>query len=226
MDDMEFPAKRWISGRFARGGPEWSWLMIGRDESGGTKFDHDDWFSDSAPSSVEETRQSTGADPAGGHEPSWLEDLAEPEQPPTTASPFARRRLVALAVAALVLVAVVVVALIALSGGNSSPPTEPSTTNHPTTTTPAATAPANPPPSTPAVILPAGVLRPGATGTQVKTVQRALARAGHSPGPIDGNYGPKTEQAVAAFQRSAGIPADGHYGPQTKQALEQNNASG
>ena len=203
--------------------------MIGRDESGGTNFDDDDWFSDSAPSSVEGSRQLRGADPAGRDEPSWLEDLAEPaEQQPTTASPFARRRLVALAVAVLVLIAVVVVAVIAFVGGNSSPPSEPTTTNRPTTTTttttPAATPPANPPPSTPALILPEGILRPGATGPQVKTVQRALARAGHSPGPIDGNYGPKTEQAVAAFQRAAGIPADGHYGPQTKQALEQNTS--
>jgi Putative peptidoglycan binding domain len=195
-----------------------------------SKFDDDDWFSETGPSSVDERRQPTGADPAE-REPSWLEDpAAEPEQQPTTASPFARRRLVALAVAVIVLIAIVVIALIAFGGGNSSTPTEPTTTNLPTTTTPAATPPANPPsptpPPTPAVILPAGILRPGATGAEVKTVQRALAQAGHSPGPIDGIYGPNTEQAVAAFQRSAGIPADGHYGPQTKQALEQKITTG
>src|SRR5262245_7608506 len=203
--------------------------MTGGDEPGGTKFDQDDWFSDTGPSSVEEPRQLTGADPAG-REPSWLEDPAEPEQQTTTPIPFARRRLVALAVAVLVLIVIVVVALLAFRGGNSSAPTEPTTTTQPTTTptttTPAATVPANPPPPTPALILPAGILRPGATGADVKTVQRALARAGHSPGPIDGIYGPKTEQAVADFQRSAGIPADGHYGPQTKQALEQHITSG
>lgn len=206
--------------------------MSGRDESGGTKFNDDDWFSGTAPSSVDESGQPTRAHPAAGDEPSWLEDPAEPEQQqqPTTAGPFARRRLIALAVAALVVIAVIVVALIAFSGGNSSTATEQTTTTVPTTTTPASTVPANPPPPTPpptpALVLPAGILRPGATGPEVKTVQRALAQAGHSPGPIDGIYGPKTEQAVADFQRSAGIPADGHYGPQTKQALEQKIASG
>jgi type IV secretory pathway VirB10-like protein len=219
-------------------------LMSGRDESGGTKFDEDDWFLDTAASSVEESRQPTGADPAAAQEPSWLEDPVDSErsqqEQPSPAGPFVRRRLVALAVAVLVLIAVVVLALIAFAGGDSSTPTEATTTNLPTTTpttTATATAPpqppppANPPPppppsSTPASNLPAGIIRPGATGADVKAVQQALARAGYSPGPIDGDYGPKTEQAVAAFQRSAGIPADGHYGPQTKQALEQKIASG
>jgi peptidoglycan hydrolase-like protein with peptidoglycan-binding domain len=76
------------------------------------------------------------------------------------------------------------------------------------------------------VTLPAVVLELGATGAEVKTLQRALARAGHSPGPIDGDYGPKTEQAVSAFQRSAGITDDGIYGPETKKALQQNVNSG
>jgi peptidoglycan hydrolase-like protein with peptidoglycan-binding domain len=76
------------------------------------------------------------------------------------------------------------------------------------------------------VILPAGLLKPGATGAEVKTLQRALARAGHSPGPVDGDYGPKTEQAVSAAQRSAGITIDGIYGPQTKKALQQALKSG
>jgi g-D-glutamyl-meso-diaminopimelate peptidase len=70
------------------------------------------------------------------------------------------------------------------------------------------------------------VLRPGATGDDVKNLQRALARAGHSPGPIDGDYGPQTEQAVSAVQRSAGITVDGHYGPETKKALERAVNSG
>jgi len=71
------------------------------------------------------------------------------------------------------------------------------------------------------VTLPTGVLKPGASGADVKTLQRALASAGHSPGKVDGVYGPSTEQAVAAFQSSVGLPPDGVYGPKTKQALEQ-----
>lgn len=199
--------------------------MVGRDESSGTKVDPDDWFSDTDSPSVEEPLELTGGDVAAAREPTWLEDVSEPEEP-TTASPFARRRFVALAVAVLVLVVAVVVALVAFGGGGSSTPTVATSTTRATTTTPAATVPAGPAPSTPAVILPAGVLKPGASGAEVKTLQRALARAGHSPGPIDGDYGPKTERAVSAIQGSAGITVDGIYGPQTKKALQQHRNSG
>jgi Putative peptidoglycan binding domain len=199
-------------------------LMVGRDESSGTRVDPDDWFSDADSRPVEEQRKLTGSGVAAGREPTWLEDVVEPDEP-TTDSPFARRRLVALAVAVLVLVVAVVVAVVAFGGGSATTPTVTTTSTRPTTTTattaPAATVPATPAPSTTPVILPALVLRPGATGAEVKTVQRALARVNHSPGPIDGDYGPKTEQAVSDFQRSAGIPVDGHYGPQTKKALQQ-----
>jgi len=198
-------------------------LMVGRDESNGTNVDPDDWFSDTDSPSAKEPRELSGADHAAAREPTWLEDVVEPEKPMPD-SPFARRRFLALAVAVLVLVVGVVVALVAFGGGGSSTPTVATSTTGATTTT--ATVPATPAPSTPAVILPAGVLKPGATGAEVKTLQRALARAGHSPGPVDGDYGPKTEQAVSAFQRSAGITVDGIYGPQTKKALQRNLNSG
>jgi hypothetical protein len=202
-------------------------LMVGRDESSGTKAEPDDWFSGADPPSVREQRELTSGDVAAAREPTWLEDVAEPEQPPEADSPFARRRFVALAVAVLVLVAVVV-AVVAFSRGSASTPTVATTSTPATTTTPAATVPTTPVPSTPTPIatLPAVVLRPGATGAEVKTVQRALARAGHTPGPIDGVYGPKTEQAVSDFQRSAGITVDGVYGPETKKALQQESSSG
>jgi hypothetical protein len=200
-------------------------LMVGRDESSGTGVDPDDWFSDTDRPSVEKPRDLTGGDLAAAREPTWLESAAEPEKPMAD-SPFAARRFVALAVAVLVVVVGVVVALVAFGGGGSStPPAATSTTDTPTTT-PATSVPATPAPSTPAVILPAGLLKPGATGAEVKTLQRALARAGHSPGPVDGDYGPKTEQAVSATQRSAGITIDGIYGPQTKKALQQDLKAG
>ena len=194
--------------------------MVGRDESSETRVDPDDWFTDADPRPVEEQRQLTGGDVAAAREPTWLEDDVEPDEP-TADSPFARRRFIALGVAVLVLVVAVVVAVVAFGGGSSSTPTVTTTTTRPTTTAPSSTVPATPAPSAPAVILPAVVLRPGATGADVKTLQRALARANHAPGPIDGDYGPKTEQAVSALQRSAGISVDGRYGPQTKKALQQ-----
>jgi len=180
--------------------------MVGRDESSGTSVDPDDWFSNTGSRSIEE--------------PTWLEDGVAADQS-IADSPFSRRRLVASAVAVLVLVVGVVVARVAFGSGGSSAPPEATPTPGSTTTAPTTTAPATPAPSAPAVTLPADVLKPGASGAEVKTLQRALARAGHSPGPVDGDYGPRTEQAVSDSQRSAGLAVDGIYGPQTKKALQQ-----
>jgi peptidoglycan hydrolase-like protein with peptidoglycan-binding domain len=49
----------------------------------------------------------------------------------------------------------------------------------------------------------------------VRTLQRRLARAGDSPGPIDGRYGPLTEHAVRRFQAAHRLPVDGIARPQT-----------
>jgi peptidoglycan hydrolase-like protein with peptidoglycan-binding domain len=64
------------------------------------------------------------------------------------------------------------------------------------------------------------VLYPGAGyagqgSGRVRVLQRRLARAGFAPGPIDGLYGPRTEQAVVRFQAARGLPVDGIAGPQT-----------
>lgn len=63
------------------------------------------------------------------------------------------------------------------------------------------------------------VLRQGSRGGEVASLQRALAAAGFSPGPVDGDFGPKTRAAVLAFQRAKGLAADGVVGPQTRSAL-------
>jgi peptidoglycan L-alanyl-D-glutamate endopeptidase CwlK len=62
-------------------------------------------------------------------------------------------------------------------------------------------------------------LKPGATGPEVKKLQKKLKALGCNPGRIDGAYGPVTMAAVRAFQRSRGLPADGIAGPQTLAAL-------
>jgi peptidoglycan hydrolase-like protein with peptidoglycan-binding domain len=49
----------------------------------------------------------------------------------------------------------------------------------------------------------------------VRLVQRRLALAGDSPGPIDGRFGPLTRAAVVRFQASQGLAVDGIVGPQT-----------
>ena len=56
---------------------------------------------------------------------------------------------------------------------------------------------------------------------RVRALQRHLTRAGDAPGPIDGRYGPRTEQAVARFQAAHGLQADGIAGPLTLAALSR-----
>jgi len=60
---------------------------------------------------------------------------------------------------------------------------------------------------------------PASSSTNVETLQRELARAGFSPGPIDGRPGPLTTAAVVAFQASRGLKPDGIFGPLTQAAL-------
>ncbi len=63
-------------------------------------------------------------------------------------------------------------------------------------------------------------LRRGDRGARVFELQRRLEELGYGPGPIDGIFGPRTEAAVRAFQRDAGLVADGIVGPRTRAALE------
>ena len=62
-------------------------------------------------------------------------------------------------------------------------------------------------------------LRVGARGPAVLAVHRQLAQDGFYSSSIDGNFGPLTERAVRAFQRSRNIPEDGVVGPATWAAL-------
>jgi putative chitinase len=63
------------------------------------------------------------------------------------------------------------------------------------------------------------MLQLNGSGPEVTALQQALQTAGFSPGTIDGSFGPGTEAAVLAFQRSQGIAADGIVGPNTATAL-------
>jgi peptidoglycan DL-endopeptidase LytE len=64
-----------------------------------------------------------------------------------------------------------------------------------------------------------GMLQKGSKGPQVLALQKALAAAGFNPHGLDGSFGPKTQAALLAFQRAAGIVVDGKAGPQTWNAL-------
>jgi len=81
------------------------------------------------------------------------------------------------------------------------------------TTTPASTGPVAEAPSQ--------TLKPGDTGSQVKTLQQALAALGYSAGKPDGVYGPSTTNAVERFQVAKGLDEDGVMGPATLAALQK-----
>jgi hypothetical protein len=102
----------------------------------------------------------------------------------------------------------------AFSSGKSHPASPPTTP----TTTPTTTHAAPPHHVVPA---PTGQLKPGATGAQVKRLQRALKHLGYSVGTIDGDYGPSTQAAVQKFQKASGLTADGVLGPKTLAALKK-----
>jgi N-acetylmuramoyl-L-alanine amidase len=61
---------------------------------------------------------------------------------------------------------------------------------------------------------------PNMKASVVKSIQRALKEFGIDPGPINGEFGPLTATAVAAFQATKGIVTDGQVGPQTAKRLK------
>jgi peptidoglycan hydrolase-like protein with peptidoglycan-binding domain len=59
----------------------------------------------------------------------------------------------------------------------------------------------------------------GAQGELTRRLQLRLIEAGFEPGKVDGDFGPKTERALTAFQASAGLAADGELTGATWAAL-------
>ena len=172
--------------------------------------DPDDWFGGAAQEDGAE-----GLPRTGGDEEDWLHDVDRRVEEPWYEK-LDRRIVVAAVVGVALLIAILAAAGVFSSGGGQSAETVPPTTT--TTTTVAQT----PTPTTPAskpVPAPSTNLKPGDTGAQVETLQRALASLGYSPGKVDGQYGPATQAAVEKFQTSAGIKADGIVGPETLNAL-------
>jgi putative chitinase len=62
-------------------------------------------------------------------------------------------------------------------------------------------------------------LKEGCRGPDVTDLQTRLQARGFPPGTVDGDFGPGTEAAIIAFQKSEGLVADGVVGPRTAQAL-------
>jgi N-acetylmuramoyl-L-alanine amidase len=57
-------------------------------------------------------------------------------------------------------------------------------------------------------------------GEDVVALQERLNTLGFAAGRVDGRFGPETERAVRAFQRSYGLPGDGSVGPETLRAFD------
>lgn len=74
------------------------------------------------------------------------------------------------------------------------------------------------------------VVRPGAGyeaggSPIVRHLQRLLVRAGYSPGPVDGRYGPLTERAVRRYQANRDLPVNVIVGPRTFADLRLNSGA-
>jgi len=104
------------------------------------------------------------------------------------------------------------------SGTPTPAPTSTSTpTPSPTTPTPTATRKPTPKPSP--TTKPRTSLIRGDSGPKVLALQKRLSELGYWLGSPDGAFGSLTQQAVWAFQKSAGLERDGVVGPRTSKAL-------
>ena len=95
----------------------------------------------------------------------------------------------------------------------------PSTTPTPKPPAPSTT-PTKPSPTPSATTKPRTSLIRGDSGPKVLALQKRLEQLGYWLGAPDGAYGSLTQQAVWAFQKSAGLKRDGVVGPKTLRALE------
>lgn len=69
------------------------------------------------------------------------------------------------------------------------------------------------------------ILKIGSRGSAVTDLQKKLTSKGFSTGGIDGIFGPATEKAVRAFQKSRGLYSDGIVGSATRKALNENSSN-
>jgi peptidoglycan hydrolase-like protein with peptidoglycan-binding domain len=68
------------------------------------------------------------------------------------------------------------------------------------------------------------VLREGMDGLSTRELQRRLAALHYYPGPIDGQFGPDTLEAVWAFQEVQGLPGEDFVSSAMEQALSDPRA--
>jgi hypothetical protein len=189
--------------------------MEGRDPG------YDDWFDEPEPPTDTQGESARAAHDADDEV--WV--LPEDDEPRRTGRReivVAGRTLTTMQVAIIAgSFVVLLIAILAAAGvfSSSKAPAPPVTT--PTTPPPPKTTSAATTSTTPAATAPSQTLSPGATGSEVKTLQQALKALGFDPGTPDGNYGPSTESAVSKFQAANGLATDGVVGPATLAKLQQ-----
>ena len=65
------------------------------------------------------------------------------------------------------------------------------------------------------------LLKVGSRGNEVKTLQTQLNQLGYDAGKADGIFGARTNNAVRAFQKAAGVTVDGIVGDNTRKAIDK-----
>jgi len=73
------------------------------------------------------------------------------------------------------------------------------------------------------------LLKSGSKGLPVRRLQKRMQLAGFAIPEVNGRFGPKTEAAVKALQKQAGLAADGIVGPKAwavVDALESESSTG
>lgn len=193
--------------------------MADRDRGG----DYDDWF-DEPEAPAERRRRGQRRAPGEVEDDSWVAPAAagRPRRPLVVAGrEITSAQAAIVGTSAIVLLLAVLAAAGVFSGSTKrATPPLPTVTAKPPAVTP--TEPTTPAATTPAAVqVPTATLKPGESGAEVTQLQRALAKAGYSPGKPDGSYGPATKQAVTSFQTAHGLSADGVAGPKTLAALQQ-----
>ncbi|MEU8232277.1 L,D-transpeptidase family protein [Actinoplanes sp. NPDC048967] len=95
----------------------------------------------------------------------------------------------------------------------SSAPAAPTASPGPSTSTSTSPKPTTPPKPQ--------KLKTGVKGARVVALQQRLTDLGYWNGKADGTFGGRTQQAVYALQKAAGLNRDGVVGPKTQKALDQ-----
>jgi hypothetical protein len=129
---------------------------------------------------------------------------------------------------ALLAAAVVLLGACSSGGGADAGPTSPTSATSASTTTTAApstsssttSTTASTTTTTTAPAIEVGDLQAGSSGPRTLALQTRLKALKFDPGPLDGKFGPKTTEAVWAFEALAGLARDGVVNPLLEQYIK------